>query len=498
LIGRLVRSYLYVFQHYPALIGMGVIVIVMQLAWSLVMFVLPLYFKHQLHQSSAIGFVLLAFLGTETLLKPWFGELGDRWGRKPMILAGCAVAMLAMGLCYLPTSSSWWLFLPLMTLNGMAAAAIWPAVTAYMGERVPVHDKAAAMSVFEGGYLVGFGAGGAAGLYLGGVLGNRMLFLIAVVFFLGAMALTAVLVKSGVYREESSKFDEYDTLPEVQSLLQSGVALLREIPMLSRLMFVYVMSQFAVTAMAPIVSLYGVQELGRSQEEMAGLFLGPMMVVAAFGVAMGRLADAIGKVRAVKLCYLVAAGCLVLMFAARAPQPGEVIKLDGKTVTAKRPRRDDMQIGDVLTVRREAESVARVRVSEVEDDRFAAELVSGRPRLGDGVFVKAHAWQIVLLLVSLTLLGLAYALGAPSLLGLGSAVAPQVKQGQALGLMNAAQGVGSCLGVITGPLLYDRVSPQAPIVMAGVMFALCVFYAQARLGELSGVGPSPGGRAASP
>lgn len=332
--------------------------------------------------------------------------------------------------------------------------------------------------------MVGFGLGGAAGLYLGGTYGNRMVFLIAAGTFTLALAITAVLLKGGHHEsshahEASAELRSPDQSlhRSARDLLRSGRELLREAPMLSRLMFVYVMSQFGTTALAPIVTLYGEQQLGRTQEEMAGLFIGPALVVALTGVAMGRIADKIGKAQGILVAYSVAAVCLGFLYAARAPQPGVVTRISAGQVHVARRHNRDIAPGDVLSARRFARELARVQVTAISNQGFDAEILDdGRVEKNDRVFVKAEMWQIALLMIGLTLLLVAYSLGAPSLLGLGSAVAPRHRQGQALGLMNSAQGVGSCLGAATGPLMYKHVSPQAPVLMACTLYVVCVIF----------------------
>ncbi len=73
-------------------------------------------------------------------------------------------------------------------------------------------------------------------------------------------------------------------------------------------------------------------------------------------------------------------------------------------------------------------------------------------------------------IVCMAMLTCSYAMGIPSWLGLTSLHAPPHKQGQAIGLMNTAQGIGMVLGTIAGPQLYHNLNPQAPFLASSLMF----------------------------
>ncbi|MBI3920516.1 MAG: MFS transporter [Armatimonadetes bacterium] len=69
-------------------------------------------------------------------------------------------------------------------------------------------------------------------------------------------------------------------------------------------------------------------------------------------------------------------------------------------------------------------------------------------------------------------LATAYAWGVPAWLGETSVLAPVDKQGLAMGIMNAARGVGFCLGPIVGGEAWARFGPTAPYFCSAALFAL--------------------------
>ncbi|NCO35524.1 MAG: hypothetical protein AUJ92_20265 [Armatimonadetes bacterium CG2_30_59_28] len=72
------------------------------------------------------------------------------------------------------------------------------------------------------------------------------------------------------------------------------------------------------------------------------------------------------------------------------------------------------------------------------------------------------------------ILAVAYAWGIPSWLGLTSVMVPADRQGLTMGMMNAARGVGFCLGPIVGGEAWVRGGPTAPYYASGLLFAGCL------------------------
>ena len=80
--------------------------------------------------------------------------------------------------------------------------------------------------------------------------------------------------------------------------------------------------------------------------------------------------------------------------------------------------------------------------------------------------------EMWMLMVVAAVIGLCFDLATPSWLALTSQLAPDHRQGLALGAMNTAQGVGFILGPVVGAALYEQVSVNAPFWVAGVVMAV--------------------------
>ena len=121
------------------------------------------------------GWLMFAFAGMQFLFGPVMGGLGDRFGRRPVILA----SLIAFGLDYIvmglaPTIG--WLFAS-RALAGIAGASFVPA-TAYIADITPPERRAQNFGLVGAAFGTGFVIGPALGGLLGG-LGVRAPFFAA-------------------------------------------------------------------------------------------------------------------------------------------------------------------------------------------------------------------------------------------------------------------------------------------------------------------------------
>jgi MFS family permease len=98
----------------------------------------------------AIGLVVGAFSLSAFFLRPWVGGLGDRWGRRPLMLVGAA--LFAASVLAYPLASSPAVLAALRLLTGAGEAF-------FVFDLAPVERRGEAMSVASLALYVGIGLG---------------------------------------------------------------------------------------------------------------------------------------------------------------------------------------------------------------------------------------------------------------------------------------------------------------------------------------------------
>lgn len=135
-------------------------------------FVMSLFLQqHRGLSALHTGAVFLPMMLIGLALTPFSARLGERYGRKALIVTGLAlmaVGLAAVGL--LPASAPLWLIALLMMLVGLGGPAVSPPATAVLLEAVPHHQAGVASGVFNTSRQIG---GALAVAVFGGLLVDR-------------------------------------------------------------------------------------------------------------------------------------------------------------------------------------------------------------------------------------------------------------------------------------------------------------------------------------
>ena len=295
-----------IFHQYPALLRLGLVSTCAETTWATLLFVLTYYFKDELlageseqYVASKIALALMAFTGAETLFKYPMGSLADRFGPRRFVISAmavCSVTPILMTVFgYL--TKAWWPLIPLRAIDGIAAAALWPAMSALMSRSVPREAKATAMSVFNAAYVLGLSVGPVIGLLLGHYLGTNLY----------VFPFTAALMMVGLGLALRSIPPEAKGVKMQGESLSEELAILRGHPMLVRMMGLYALSQVGVGILAATMFIYIADQFGIQQEDLPRLLPIPAVLVLAAAIPLGRLPDKIGQAKSIWVSYALAA-----------------------------------------------------------------------------------------------------------------------------------------------------------------------------------------------
>jgi MFS family permease len=156
-------------------------------SFFLLLSTLPLFLRRLGASDAAIGVIMGGFAITSMLLRPWTGWAADRWGRRPFMLAGAAVFLLAplgYGL-----SSGVPALVAVRLLHGAGMALYPTAATALVADVAPPARRGEFLGLFGAAGSIAMAIGPIAGVALATRRGFAGLFVAS-----GAMALVALLL----------------------------------------------------------------------------------------------------------------------------------------------------------------------------------------------------------------------------------------------------------------------------------------------------------------
>ncbi len=166
-------------------------------------------------QSDVLWMINIYTVTLASLLLP-LGALGDRWGRKPVLLTGLAIFGVASAAAGLAPSSE--VMLAARLLSGVGAAMIMPVTLAVITSTFPDEERSKAIGV----WTAVAGGGGILGMYLSAVLVDlaswRWLFVLPVGLVLVAIGMSLRNIPNS--REESEhKFDLVGSLSSLVAVV---------------------------------------------------------------------------------------------------------------------------------------------------------------------------------------------------------------------------------------------------------------------------------------
>jgi MFS family permease len=124
---------------------------------SMVSPLLPVYAKELGASDVWLGLTFSAFAIPQAIFGPFAGRLSDRFGRKPFIIAGLCIYIVA-ALGYL-TATTFYQVIAFRVFSGFGTSLVFSVARAYVGDMTPKGHEGRWLGVFATADIVGFGTG---------------------------------------------------------------------------------------------------------------------------------------------------------------------------------------------------------------------------------------------------------------------------------------------------------------------------------------------------
>jgi len=285
------------------------IVLIDMLGFGIAMPVLPGLIMHLAHvpigkAAEYAGWLGAGYAAMQFVFAPVIGNLSDRFGRRPVLLA----AILAMGLDYLLQAAAphfWWLAIG-RVVAGITGAS-FSAAYAYIADVTPPEKRAASFGMMGMAFGIGFVVGPALGGILG-TFGPRVPFIAASVLALSNFTFGAIFLKESLAPENRRPFDwrRANALAALRALRGQSATVLWFVAALG-------MWQLAHIVYPAAWSYFAISAYGFSVAQV-GMALAVVGVTSALvqGFALRRVLPRIGERRAVMLGIAGLCGAAVI------------------------------------------------------------------------------------------------------------------------------------------------------------------------------------------
>ena len=248
-----------------------------------------------------IGITAFSFIFFEGVMKSPFGVLGDRLGRRTLILVGPSISVFT---CLItPHVTNPFVLVLLRVTDGFGAAALWPAAFSLIGDHVPEAHRSRAMSYFNLAYLLGLALGpflaGSANELSRKYMGLSFVQSKSTSFYIAACLFAITTIVAFLFVPNLKPTPHAEAASGEGGLnIQSFKSMLGRMPATLLMTFTTFLGIGLIMA---YVKDYTVGYFHLSETRFGALLIGPALIIAALSVPLGTLGDKIGKAKAVKI-----------------------------------------------------------------------------------------------------------------------------------------------------------------------------------------------------
>jgi multidrug resistance protein len=262
-------------------------------------------FSHRLENFGAgvaeLGYMTMGFALAQFVLSPVLGSLGDRIGRRPIILLALGgYAAVNIGFLFAPDTGT---LMILRCLEGAVTAGLLPAAQATVGDIVPADRRAQGVGLVMAGYGFGFILGPFIGGLLYDTLGYAAPFIASSSMGLIALVFAWVLVPETYVHVRQNKIKVNSTQSRQKDFLKGYLP--GHLTTFIILMLVSFTLTFTFAFISPVMVFYVYDDLNFSATQF-GLLVGVLGLAMVLGqIFLGGLSDTYGRKPVIVLGLIV-------------------------------------------------------------------------------------------------------------------------------------------------------------------------------------------------
>ena len=257
--------------------------VVVMLGYGMVIPIMPFYIEELGAGGTELGLLVASYALMRLIFAPLWGNLSDRFGRKPILTIGVfgyAIAMLLFGL-----STELWMLFAARILSGILSSATGPTTMAYVSDSTSEEERGGGMGLLGGALGLGMILGPGLGGWLAGDSIATPFFLAAGLSMLSVLLVLFFLPESlppGQRQQSSDKITILNTRELLQGLRSPiGIMLLLAFLMAAGLTIFY-----------GVFGLYALQRFNYGTEEVGYIL---MVIGLVSAVGQGALAGPFTK-----------------------------------------------------------------------------------------------------------------------------------------------------------------------------------------------------------
>ncbi|MBI9044293.1 MAG: MFS transporter [Anaerolineaceae bacterium] len=284
--------------------------VVVMLGFGIVIPIMPFYIESLGAGGAEMGFLMAIFAIMQFLFSPIWGDLSDRYGRKPFLIIGTVgngVALLLFGL-----SNQMWMLFASRALAGALSAASIPTAMAYISDTTSFEERGKGMGIIGAAFGVGMVIGPGLGGTMAGISLAAPFYLAAIVSVLAAFIIYFALPESLPKEKRAVQDGKKIQGPQLKVLWQAIFS-----PIGILLIMAFLLS-FGLTNFEGVFGLYALNRFDYGPQQV-GLILTVIGLISAIvqGMLTGPLTKRFGDVTVIQTSLIGSAigfGVMLLAF----------------------------------------------------------------------------------------------------------------------------------------------------------------------------------------